>query len=47
MANKFRENITTEEENVNTTVVEESITELPAKPVKSRKKGVLAKRLMF
>ena len=45
MANKFRENITTEEENVNTTVVEESITELPAKPVKSRKKGVLAKGL--
>ena len=40
MANKFRENITTEEENVNTTVVEESTTELPAKPVKSRKKGV-------
>ena len=43
MANKFRENITTEEENVNTTVVEESITELPTKPVKLRKKGVLAK----
>lgn len=45
MANKFRENITTEEENVNTTVVEESTTELPTKPVKSRKKGVLAKGL--